>query len=488
MIRMLCLSITAIHLNLTKHMKYFIPFNHKITQLQRSFFLLSAILLIAISTKAQGIRKSYSEMTEIERINLVNAFYQLRFNGDLINDLAVFHGQFFDFTNTSTPNALDIHLNLPNQPQNEIFLAWHRRQLFELEQAMQDLDPYTTIPYWNSAVDQSPSSPLWDFNFMGQFNTDWSLNRNLGANGPLPTPTNVTNTQALTNFFDFSNVLERQAVHNGAHRWVGGAMSATVSPRDPVFYLHHSWVDKQWKDWEDVHQSSAYLRTDMIRYDGTYSFNGQVIPAVNPNDITDSRVYGVFYADNQLADLDDYTVNNTYNPEELFFYQYTIQAGDGFEVPAGRTARIESTTTVRLLPGFHAANGSSFTAAIGNGTMGMRDYPIIMRNQVPWDNRGVPIRWNACGGYDEHAKTVFAGDIKVYPNPFTDHINMISPNSCDTWLIEIYDLSGRKLKSKYYAEVYSVIIDDLSSLSSGTYVLKLTINGNMEQSSLIIKQ
>jgi len=454
----------------------------------RTHIIISMCLLFPFIAEAQGIRKNYTEMTDLERINLVNAFYQLRFNGDLINDLAVFHGQFFDFSNTSTPDALDIHLNLPNQPNLEIFLAWHRRQLFELEQAMQDIDPYISIPFWNSSIDQSPNSPLWATDFMGQFNTDWSLNRNLGANGPLPSPSNVTTTQSITGFFLYSDFLERQSVHNGAHRWVGGAMSSTVSPRDPVFYLHHSWVDKLWKDWEDLNHSSSYIRTDMIRYDGTYAFNGQTIPAVNPNSITDSRVYGIFYGENQLAVLDDYTVSNTYNPEELFFYQYTIQAGNGFEVPATRTARIESANTVRLMPGFHAANGSNFTAAIGNGTMGGRDYPIIMRNQVPWDNRGIPIRWNACGGYDEHAKTVFAGDINVYPNPFTDRITMISPNTCDTWLIEIYDLSGRKLKSKYYSEVYSVVVDDLSSLSSGTYVLKLTINGSMVQSSLIIKQ
>ncbi len=82
----------------------------------RTNIIISMCILFPFIAEAQSIRKNYTEMTELERINVVNAFYQLRFNGDLINDLAVFHGQFFDFTNTSTPNELDIHLNLPNQP------------------------------------------------------------------------------------------------------------------------------------------------------------------------------------------------------------------------------------------------------------------------------------------------------------------------------------------------------------------------------------
>ena len=39
----------------------------------------------------------------------------------------------------------------------------------------------------------------------------------------------------------------------------------------------------------------------MPRYDGAYVFNGQNLPSVNPNDIVDSKVYGVFFVEDQLA-------------------------------------------------------------------------------------------------------------------------------------------------------------------------------------------
>ena len=85
----------------------------------------------------QSIRKGFDEMTDYEITELVNAFYQLRQGPDLFNDLAQFHGDFFNFDNTADPTRLDLHFNLPDEPEREIFLAWHRRQMFEMEQAVQ---------------------------------------------------------------------------------------------------------------------------------------------------------------------------------------------------------------------------------------------------------------------------------------------------------------------------------------------------------------
>ncbi len=451
----------------------------------KTILLLILGSLFCTQVNSQAIRKNYNEMTATERTNLVNAFYQLRTGPDLINDLAVFHGAFFNFDDTPNFTQPDIHFNLPDEPEREIFFAWHRRQIFEVEQAMQDINPYISIPYWNSSTDQSTNSPLWNQNFMGQFNSDWNLQRNLGGNDNLPMPSEVAAAQAQTNFFLYSDMVERGPVHHGAHRWVGGIMSATVSPRDPVFYLHHAYIDKLWQEWEDLRQSSSYLRTNMVRYDGTYVFNGQTIPSVNPNSITDGRVYGIFYANNQLAVLDNYSVTNNYNPLELFFYQYTIEAGDGFQIPASRSARIESMTTIRLEPGFHAFNGSNFTAAIGNGT-NLRSSPEIVRNQIPWDDRGIPINWDAYRPSD--LKVTIADKVHVYPNPFSEKITLISNELYESWKVEIYDLQGRKLYEANKGNSAMISLNDLSSLNTGTYLLKITLNGQNIISSTIIKQ
>ena len=37
--------------------------------------------------------------------------------------------------------------------------------------------------------------------------------------------------------------------HNGVHNWMGGNMATMLSPRDPLFYLHHSNCDRIWANW-----------------------------------------------------------------------------------------------------------------------------------------------------------------------------------------------------------------------------------------------
>ena len=39
-------------------------------------------------------------------------------------------------------------------------------------------------------------------------------------------------------------------LHNRVHVWVGGSMLRMTSPNDPVFFLHHCFVDKVWADWQ----------------------------------------------------------------------------------------------------------------------------------------------------------------------------------------------------------------------------------------------
>jgi len=81
-------------------------------------------------------------MTQSEKDALVSAFSQ---------HMATFHNANFG----------DIHSNLPVNPQLDVFLAWHRRIIFEIEQAMQDINSSISIPFWDWTVDNSASSSLW---------------------------------------------------------------------------------------------------------------------------------------------------------------------------------------------------------------------------------------------------------------------------------------------------------------------------------------
>lgn len=47
-------------------------------------------------------------------------------------------------------------------------------------------------------------------------------------------------------------------LHNRVHMWVGGSMGPGTSPNDPLFFLHHAFIDKLWYDWEQRHVGSVY--------------------------------------------------------------------------------------------------------------------------------------------------------------------------------------------------------------------------------------
>jgi len=53
----------------------------------------------------------------------------------------------------------------------------------------------------------------------------------------------------------FSQKLEGN-VHAGPHNLVGGVMSTMKSPADPLFWAHHTFVDRVWSQWQDQSDSN----------------------------------------------------------------------------------------------------------------------------------------------------------------------------------------------------------------------------------------
>jgi tyrosinase len=191
-----------------------------------------------------------------------------------------------------------------------VFLPWHRYFLLKLEQALQLYDFGITIPYWDWTVDSEladpKAAPIWSEDFMGGdgnsqgivetgafayqngnwplhlSNTGPELRRGLGRiDDKLPSKedVNVIMLESLYDIFPynsepftggFRNKLEGwvppegdskppklprftkqgRQLHNRVHRWVGGTMVEMVSPNDPVFFLHHAFIDKLWADWQ----------------------------------------------------------------------------------------------------------------------------------------------------------------------------------------------------------------------------------------------
>jgi len=241
--------------------------------------------------------------------------------------------------------------------------------------------------------------------------------------------------------------------HNGPHGWVGGTMETHYSPFDPVFYLHHSMIDKLWADWEDMPGHTSFFAsgtspssTDLAGY-----------PGLNSNDLIDTRALGIFYAENQLAELESYTVSNDNLQSEKFAYQYEIQAGNNFLLPSDGDAEFRSCNVIRLLPGFEATDGSAFRASIDNNCE-------LSTSALVADNSG--------GDEVDDSDSVFektSEDVKVsvrsYPNPFNTQaiieFTLAEDIPVTLW---VSDVKGRQVASllnnkQYTAGTHQITFD-----------------------------
>lgn len=217
------------------------------------------------------LRKNLTALTDTERTALVNALLQLANNG-----------QYAKYANQHETYFGDAH-------GNEFFFPWHRKFLSLLEKELQAIDSSIALPYWDSTSEQSVSTLPWTSAFMGGTGnpvsgpfSGWGIRRSLGAFSSLPDAQDITNNQALTPYSSFWSPAE--GTHGPPHNWVGGNMTTVRSPEDPIFFLHHCYVDKWWSDWQLAHPLEA-------RYQGSGSRSPtSAMPpwSTTPNDVLDT--------------------------------------------------------------------------------------------------------------------------------------------------------------------------------------------------------
>ncbi len=224
-------------------------------------------------------RKNYRDLTSDEKTRFVSALYQLKSNGT-IDAFANQHSTLFH---------MGIH-------ETSHFLPWHRDFLRRFEDALRAIDGRITIPYWNSIVDQSTSDPLWT-SFLGQFNSAWNLGRTFS--GSLPTQQQLTQTLGLGTYDVFWQQLE-DVIHNPPHSWVGGVMASTASPGDPVFYLHHCWIDLLWAEWQLANPGAPFVSSG-----AGFGLNDPMAGiTTTPADVMDHRTINTYEFPSSFAQQD----------------------------------------------------------------------------------------------------------------------------------------------------------------------------------------
>ncbi|MCZ4121931.1 tyrosinase MelC2 [Streptomyces sp. H39-S7] len=270
-----------------------------------------------------AVRQNQANLTTAQKSAFTDAVLELKRSGRY-DEFVVTHNAFIM---SDVDNGERVGHRSPS------FLPWHRRFLLEFEQALQSVDPQVMLPYWDWTQDRTASASLWGADFLGgdgraadaqvttgpfAFNSGrWTVNvrvdsrsflrRALGGGGrPLPTRAEVDSVLAMP-VYDmapwnsrsngFRNHLEGWRgvnLHNRVHVWVGGQMGTGVSPNDPVFWLHHCFIDKLWADWQRLHPTSPYL------------------PAAGTPDVVDLRETMKPWNDITPADLIDHTSRYTY--------------------------------------------------------------------------------------------------------------------------------------------------------------------------------
>ena len=141
------------------------------------------------------------------------------------------------------------------------FLAWHRFFLLTVEQEMRKYVPDITLPYWDWTDDRSSTfeSELLGNFFGGREKSSgpfshWDTYTRWPTDPPpislfRPTLGGVVSAIRRPTFSQF-RAIESQSIHTWAHEWVGGlgenrvTMARMNSPHDPLFYVHHTMIDR----------------------------------------------------------------------------------------------------------------------------------------------------------------------------------------------------------------------------------------------------
>ncbi|HVS80410.1 MAG TPA: tyrosinase family protein [Pyrinomonadaceae bacterium] len=135
------------------------------------------------------------------------------------------------------------------------FWSWHRMYLYYFERIVRKYSGVYgwTLPYWNYS---SPSQRQLPAVFRNSTSSLFVANPNrpsvwnTGAASLPAAHVNTSGGMALINFNSASSSLENTP-HNHVHVDIGGWMGdVQAAAQDPVFYVHHSNMDRLWNLWK----------------------------------------------------------------------------------------------------------------------------------------------------------------------------------------------------------------------------------------------
>lgn len=284
------------------------------------------------------LRQNHRSMSVEQRSAFVSAVLLLKNKVDSMLNPGK-QGRYDDFVQIHKNAMMGPDMFMPMPHRGPLFFPWHRVLLRQFELALQSAahDTSITIPYWDWNL-SGANSPFTD-DFLGgdgdsaqnhrvisgpfaveqkkfeirvwdAISGDPGLLREFGTDPTafLPTAPDVASALTKTPYSPGPGSWEvtcEGGLHNPVHRWIGGNMADATSPNDPVFFLHHCYLDLLWERWKKQHPSTApYLPTSgghglSLASKLIFNNSGQPAPWVgswNVQDTLNTQSLGYTYA------------------------------------------------------------------------------------------------------------------------------------------------------------------------------------------------
>lgn len=196
-----------------------------------------------------------------------------------------------------------VHITFTNEAhRGSYFLPWHRQFLLVLENYIRSQGhPKFTLPYWDWSAEAANAalSDIWDSFYVGgarqrrltrapkpipngsfaqitgRFPRPHTVLRNFssGVSGTIRQLVDESLLTVIINASKFSTFsINMELAHDLVHVGIGGDMRLVDSaPNDPVFYLHHAFVDYVY--------SRRQVLFGVKDFDGVHNFPGNTQPA-----------------------------------------------------------------------------------------------------------------------------------------------------------------------------------------------------------------
>ena len=182
-------------------------------------------------------------------------------------------------------HGLPLPIGCDNAHGTPYFLPWHRAYLYFFERALRDRVPDAMLTWWDWRTDQDRQprvpepfanarvarrpNPLHsarvprlalDQGRRAGITVPGRTRREPGDSTLMPTAREVRRVLELRDFMDFSAALEE--LHDRVHVWTGGHMTMIpFAAFDPVFWAHHTMVDRLWRIWQLRHPGARPPRS-----------------------------------------------------------------------------------------------------------------------------------------------------------------------------------------------------------------------------------